>query len=89
MHFYDTHHMRNDSVSDEILSCRSTGRGGSTALHVMLASPRNTKEEEEAKGGLQPYSTSKQVILAVTAKNHFPLAEPACVWLIWTKGTFM
>lgn len=76
------------TVSYEILSCPSTGRGGSTALHVMLASPRDAEEEEEAKGGLQPYSTSKQVILAVTAKNHFPLAQPAYVWLIWTKGTF-
>lgn len=55
----------------------------------MLASPPDAEEEEEAKGGLQRYSTSRQVILAVTAKNHFPLAEPACVWLLWTKGTFM
>lgn len=66
--------MRNDSVSDEMLPCPSTGRGGSTALHVMLASPQDAEEEEEAKGGLQRYSTSRQVILAVTTKNHFPFA---------------
>lgn len=73
MHFCDTHHMRSDSVSDEMLSCLSAGARGSTALHVMLASPRDA-EEEEAQGGLQPYSTSRQVILAVVTKNHFPLA---------------